>query len=138
MALIWPVMAHIALALCLLFATGSSRVRALQSGAVKMNDIALSSTAWPDQCRKLANNYANQFETPVLFYALVGIAIYVGETGVLSQALAWAFIVSRLLHTAVHVTTNNVTQRFYAFIAGVACLVALWVVIALRLAGITV
>ncbi|MCB1512659.1 MAG: MAPEG family protein [Hyphomicrobiaceae bacterium] len=137
MALIWPVLAHIALALCLLLATGASRVRAIQSGAVKLKDVALSNTAWPDQCRKFANNYANQFETPVLFYALIGIAIYVGETGIAAQGLAWAFIVTRLLHTAIHVTANNVRQRFYAFITGVACLVALWVVIVLRLAGAT-
>ena len=46
-----------------------------------MRDIALSNEAWPDDLKKVANNMHNQFETPVLFYVLCGVATYVGATG---------------------------------------------------------
>mgnify|MGYP003345139369 CR=1 FL=1 len=47
----------------------------------------------------------------------------------------WAFVVSRLLHSWVHVTSNVVRQRFNAFLAGVLILMAMWVWLALRVFG---
>jgi len=133
MPLIWPVMVHIALVFLLLLATGSRRYRSAASGEVKIPEVALSNTAWPDGVRKIANNLNNQFETPIMFYALCAIGIYIGQTGFLMQAFAWGFIASRLAHSAIHVTTNVVMYRFYAFLCGVVCLVAMWALILIRL-----
>ena len=34
--------------------------------------------AWPEEAEKRANNQRNQFELPVLFYAVVAFALIVG------------------------------------------------------------
>ena len=131
--LLYPVMAQLLLTVILVFWMGRVRVSAVQAGRVRLADIALSREGWPDDVRKVANNFHNQFEMPVLFSVLCGIATYLGATGPGMALLAWAFIASRLVHTAIHVTTNRVRHRFYAFAAGVGVLVLMWLVIAIRL-----
>ena len=63
-----------------------------------MADIAVASDAWPDDVRKFSNNYANQYETPVLFYALIGIAIFIRANDILMVVLAWSSSSTRVVH----------------------------------------
>ena len=133
LALIWPVMAQVLLTVVLILWTGATRVRAIRRREVRMKDIALSSDAWPNDTRKIANNMRNQFETPVLFYVLCGVAIYVGAAGAAMTLLAWAWFASRLIHTAIHVTTNRVPHRALVFAIGVMILMLMWLLIILRL-----
>jgi hypothetical protein len=133
LALIWPVMAQVVLTIVLILWTGAIRVRVIRRREVRMKDIALSSDAWPDDTRKIANNMRNQFETPVLFYVLCGVAIYVGAAGALMTLLAWAWFASRLVHTAIHVTTNRVPHRAFVFAVGVIILMLMWLLIVFHL-----
>ena len=134
-SLIYPVMAQVLLTLVLMLWTGRARVGALRARRVHIRDIALSGEAWPDDVRKVSNNMHNQFETPILFYVLCGAATYLGATGAGMAVLAWTYVASRVVHTFIHVTTNRVQHRFYAFVAGFLVLVAMWIVVAVRLAG---
>lgn len=128
-------MAQVLLTLVLMLWTGRVRVAALQAKRVHIRDIALSGEAWPEDVRKISNNVHNQFETPILFYVLCGSATYLGATGALMVLLAWAYIAARLAHTIIHVTTNRVQHRFFAFVAGVTVLILMWAVLAGRLVG---
>jgi hypothetical protein len=83
--------------------------------------------------KKVSNNMHNQFETPILFYVLCGAATYVGATGLGMTLLAWVYVASRLVHLAIHVTTNYVPWRFYAFTVGIVVLVIMWLAIVFRL-----
>jgi len=56
------------------FLTGRARFGAAGAGRIK-GDIALSDAGWPDDVRKVANNFNNQWETPTLFYALILMAL---------------------------------------------------------------
>ena len=123
------------LTLVLVLWMGRVRVRALQARRLHVRDVALSGEAWPDDVRKISNSAHNQFETPILFYVLCGAATYLGATGVLMTALAWAYVATRVVHASIHVTSNRVQHRFYAFAAGVVVLAAMWIVVALHLAG---
>jgi hypothetical protein len=114
---------------------GRARVGALNARRLHIRDVALSGEAWPEDVRKIANNAHNQFETPILFYVLCGAATYLGVTGPVMAFLAWGYIATRLVHTFIHVTTNRVRHRFYAFTAGMAVLFSMWLVLAVRLAG---
>jgi hypothetical protein len=128
-----PVFVHVALVIALVIATGRGRVAAVQAREVRLKDIALDSSKWPERLRKLGNNYQNQFELPVLFYAGVALLIATGLADGVTLILAWAFVASRLVHSFIHVGTNNVVHRLYAFGAGLAALAALWLWFALRL-----
>ena len=135
LALVWPVMAQLFVTFVLILWTGRVRVGAIRRREVRMRDIARSADAWPEHVKKVSNNMHNQFETPILFYALCGVATYVGETGVLMTFLAWAWFVSRLVHTAVHVTVNRVPLRALIFAIGVVILILMWLLILIRLLG---
>ena len=132
-AMLGPVFVHVLLVFFLLIATGRGRVAAVIAGEVKLEDIALDSSKWPERLRKLANNYQNQFELPVLFYALVALLIATGLADRVSLVLAWAFLASRLVHSFIHLGSNYPPHRLYAFAAGLAALGAMWLWFALRL-----
>ena len=133
MSLVYPVLAQVLLTLILGVALGIRRTRAVVSRRVRMKDIALSADGYPEGIRKHGNNLRNQFETPVLFYVLCGLAIYLGAAGTLMAALAWAYVASRVVHCAIHVTYNRVDHRFFAFLAGVIVLALMWLILAVQL-----
>lgn len=133
LAIVYPVLAQVLLTLVLAFATGWLRVSAVRSGGVSPREVALSSERWPERVRKVGNNLANQFETPVVFYVLCGVALLVGAAGTLMVILAWLYVASRLVHSYIHVTSNHLGHRFYAFAFGVCVLAAMWIVIVLHL-----
>ncbi|MGQ7791871.1 MAPEG family protein [Faunimonas sp. B44] len=128
-----PILAQIALTIAILLWTGRARIAALRAGRVSIPEVALSGDPWPDDVRQIANNFRNQFETPVLFYVLCILATEIGATGLPLVLLAWAFVAARVLHTAIHVTTNNVRHRFFAFLLGTAVLIVMWLIVAVRL-----
>lgn len=67
---------------------------------------------------RASDNFSNQFELPVLFYVLC-LALYVtGRVDMFYLAFAWAFVVLRVAHSAVHVLYNRVLHRFLAYFAG--------------------
>jgi hypothetical protein len=135
MSLLYPVLAQVLLTFVLILWTGRVRAGALRAGRAHLRDTALSSDAWPEDVRKVSNNARNQYETPVLFYVLCGAAIYLGVTGIVMTLLAWAYVATRLVHTAIHTTTNNVRRRFYTFTVGLAVLILMWIVVVVRLLG---
>ena len=128
-----PVFVHVVLVVALVIATGRGRVAAVQAGEVRLKDIALEGSKWPERLRKPANNYQNQFELPVLFYAVMALLVATGLADGVSLVLAWAFVASRLVHSFIHVGNNNVVHRLYAFTAGLGALAAMWLWFALRL-----
>jgi len=132
-ALIYPVLVQAALTFALLFWMGYVRNVAVRSGRVRLKDIALGQSAWPDRVTQISNCYLNQFQLPVLFYAGVAFAMILGQVGTVLLALAWAFVALRVVHAAIHTTSNNVPRRFYAFLSGALVLSAMWLLLGVRL-----
>jgi hypothetical protein len=112
---------------------GRARFRAVREGRARIEDIALDNTRWPDDVRKLANNYDNQFQLPVLFYAVLPLLIVTQTVDVTAVMLAWAFVAARIVHSLIHTGSNKVIRRFYAFLASFIAVAALWAWFALRL-----
>lgn len=133
MALLYPVLAQVLFTFAMILAAGRARIRAAKAGRVRIGDIALSAEAWPADIRKIGNNMNNQFQTPVLFYVLCGIALFIGAAGPVMVALGWLFVATRLVHAYIHVTTNDVVRRLQAFVAGFATLVVMWIMIVAHL-----
>ena len=128
-----PVFVQVALTFALLFAMGGARASAVRGGGVKIRDIALGQQAWPEHPTKIANCYGNQLQLPVLFYALVALAIITRQADLLFVLLSWVFVATRLVHAWIHVGTNYVPHRFYAFAAGAIVLLVMWAIFALRI-----
>ena len=89
---------------------------------------------WPEDAEKRAHNQRNQFELPVLFYAVTGFALILGAADLTMVALAWAFVASRILHAAIHIGPNRVRFRGPAFVLGFLIVTAMWVKLFLHVA----
>ena len=130
--LLLPVFIQVALTFALLFWLGPARAGALRRGEVKLKDIALGQSAWPERITQIARSYQNQFELPVIFYALVLIALATRKADIWLATGAWLFVTSRLVHAFIHVTSNRVQARFQAYVVGAFTLVAMWLWLAAR------
>jgi hypothetical protein len=128
-----PVFVQIGLTFFLLFGMAISRSRALGGGQVKPKDISLRQPNWPTRVAQIGNCFASQFELPVLFYALIAIALPVRHADLLIVMLSWVFVVTRFAHAGIFVTTNNLQTRSLAWFAGALVLLAMWVYFALKL-----
>ena len=81
--------------------------------------------------RLAGDSFRNQFEIPVLFFALIPLAILTRQAGHLFVVLEWIFVLSRIAHAFVHVTSNRQPARGLLWILGVATLLAMWIIFAL-------
>ena len=77
--LLLPAFVHVALTFAVGVRMGRARFKAARAGRVKVSEVAVDSGKWPDDVRKIANNYQNQFEVPVLFYALLPLLLATGK-----------------------------------------------------------
>jgi hypothetical protein len=131
--LLYPVFVQVALTFVLLLATGRARVGALKTREVKLKDIALGQTdPWPTRPAQLARSFQNQLETPILFYAVVILALVTRGVSMPLIWLAWAYVALRLVHAFIHTTANNVNQRFMVFIISIGVLAAMWIMLGLH------
>ena len=128
-----PVFVQVALTIVLLVWTARSRTASVKSGKTKMRDIALGQPNWPDQPTQVANSYNSQFQLPVLFYVAVILAWITRTTDVVFVVLEWLFVLLRLGHAYVHVTSNYVPRRFQVFAAGLLVLVIMWIYFAAKI-----
>ncbi len=134
-ALIVAMLAQGALALGLVWYLGSIRIPMILRGEVSIRDIALSRQGWPEREKQVSNAVDNQFQLPLLFYVACGLALALGPTW-FDLGLAWAFVISRYLHAAIHITDNNVIRRFWAYTVGLGILTVFWLVLVLQLMAV--
>jgi hypothetical protein len=132
-SILLPPFFEVVLTFVLLFWTGGARFAAVRRGEVRPRDIALREPNWPKHETQIANAYHNQLELPVLFYVLTILAIVTRHADFLFVVLAWVFVLLRLVHVAIHLTSNNLGRRFAAFAAGAVVLAVMWTIFIVRI-----
>ena len=132
-AVLAPLFVQVALTFVLLVWLAYQRVTLIGSGAVKRKDIALREPNWPPRTLQIQNSVSNQLEVPVLFYVLTILAIVTRHADLLFVVLAWVFVLLRLVHASIHVTSNDVRKRGLTFIAGATVLMVMWAIFMLRI-----
>ena len=123
-----PLFVEVALTFALLFWAGARRSGDLRAGTVKPEDIGLRELNWPKRTAQVSNAYSNQTELPTLFYVLTVLAFFTRHAGILFVVLAWVFVVFRVLHACVHVTSNIPNLRGALFGIGSVVLAVMWVI----------
>ncbi|MBN9064876.1 MAG: hypothetical protein BGP06_10250 [Rhizobiales bacterium 65-9] len=129
MNLIYPALAQIIWTFVVLAIMTRARMAAFRAGEVRLGEIAVSGERWPPKARAAGNNFSNQFETPVLFFALIAIAIFIGSTGWIMTLLAWIYVASRVVHTFIHTGPNDVMTRMRVFAVGLAALFCMLIIV---------
>lgn len=123
-----PLFVEVVLTLVLLFWMARLRTGDFSSGAVQPENIALREPNWPTRTTQVANAFSNQFELPVLFYVLTILEYVTHLAGVVFVVLAWVFVIFRILHAYVHVTSNIVRLRGVLYGVGGLVLAIMWVI----------
>lgn len=134
-ALLYPVFVQVALTFAVYLMLGQRRFPEIRSGRLKVKDFALGQDVWPDRAQKVSNNFKNQFELPVVFYALVAFAMITNAQSIVMVTLAWVFVGLRVAHTLIHTGYNNVFHRGYVHIAAAFVLMAMWVALFVHVVG---
>lgn len=131
-AIFWPVIAHVVMVFAIYGQLFARRVGAVKAGRASLAAFR-ENREEPAESVIIRNSLQNQFESPTLFY-IACIALFVtGHATIYPVLLAWAWVISRLAHAYIHVTTNRLRQRFPAFVAGVAILALMWLWLAVNL-----
>ena len=120
-----PILLHILWVCGLYILLVRRKTAAVKAGGVDLRRTAIDVSAWPDSVRLVSNNISNNFEAPVLFYAACIATYLLGAAGSLAVGLAYVFVISRAVHSWVHVNSNTVPVRMKAFAVGLLCILVL-------------
>jgi len=80
----------------------------------------------PPEVSNPSDNLKNLFELPVVFYAVILYVQFAGLADGFYLALAWVFVLFRILHSAIHCTINIVLWRFGLYAVSA---LALWIMV---------
>jgi hypothetical protein len=105
----------------------------LRRGEVKPQDVDLRQPNWPRPVQQINNSYTSQFELPVLFYVLTILAIITKHADLLFVVMAWIFVLARLAHAYIHVTSNDLNLRGPVFGIGALVLAIMWLIFMVRI-----
>src|SRR5437868_11580734 len=111
-----PVFVQVGLTFALLLGMVFQRRNAPVSGETKIPDIALG-----------------EFELPVLFYALIALALPLRHADLFIVLVSWVFVVTRFAHAGIFVSSNDLGRRSTIWLAGVLVLLAMWIYFALKM-----
>lgn len=133
-AIFWPMIGQTLLIYVVYFIASSRRMAAVRNKEAAAKDFLVPNVE-PASSATAIRNIANQFELPVLFYA-VCLSLYVTNgANFVAVVLAWLFVASRVVHAFVHVTSNDLRVRRPVFIVGFVLIGVMWLWLAVHLLG---
>jgi hypothetical protein len=94
---------------------------------------AFAGKTWGQVATQINAHIANLFETPVLFYVLLILAIMQNYKPTWFVLAAWLYVILRVFHAFIAITSNIVPLRALAFKASFAVLIALLLGVMTRL-----
>ena len=132
-AIFWPVMAQVLLTLVVYVMVSYRRVGAVKAGTARPSDFKVPSIE-PEASATAARNLSNQFELPVLFYVACLSLFVTGGAGQAAVIAAWAFVLARVAHAWIHLTSNRIRLRRPLFILSLVINLVQWLLLALHIA----
>jgi hypothetical protein len=120
-----PVLAQIVLTFYVFILLARRKSADVKAGIADRDKSALDNKAWSESVVKASNNIDNQFQTPVLFYALCIVLAQLNAVTAVTLGLAWFYAVSRYAHMFVHTGSNHIPHRLPLFLCGVLALMAM-------------
>lgn len=127
-----PMLAQVALSFFIAALILATRLRDILSGNAPPSFYEnYSGAGGPVMVQRTRNQLANAFEFPVLFFAVLSIAVASDVRDPLLLQLARAFVTFRWAHSVIHLTLNKLWIRMVAFMLSNLLLFGMWVRFAL-------
>ena len=139
-AILWPTFALVLLIFAVLVTLATQRFRHVRAHPPRAENIATATAAkaYFEPVEPPANNLANLFEMPVLYFALVPLLILFRHAGHFEVLLAWIYVALRLVHSLIHIGRGKVNARFLVYLASCAVLAAMWIAFAIHMASASI
>lgn len=131
LSIVQPLLVQAGLTFFLLFWMGKERYQAVRDGTVVRNEPGVRPT-WLGRAGTISNAFHNQLEMPMLFFVVAILAILTGSADYPMTALAWVYVILRIVHAAIHTTYNKIPHRFLVYILSNLVLLAMWVKLAIH------
>lgn len=133
-----PVIALVAWSLVMWIWMYVARLPAIRASGMKLDPEAPRGTQMatlPPRVRWKADNFNHLMEQPQVFYAIAIVLALLGVDSPVSLALAWAYVVLRVIHSLFQALVNTIPIRFVLFVASNVPLFALTAIAAMELLG---
>jgi hypothetical protein len=136
-AILWPTFALVALIVIVWFWLTIERGRHIKSNPPTGEDFATGEAAlrYFTPVEMPANNFRNLFEMPVLYFAIVPLLMITHQANHVQVALAWVFVLLRVIHSFIHIVVRKVQLRAPIYWLGSAALMAMWIGFAVDIAS---
>ncbi len=128
-----PMLVIVALTFIAFAVMGKRRGDAVKAGQDPAYYKAQIGTPEPEGTVAAVRHYGNLLELPTLFYAACLTAFVLNGVGKWTLIFAWAYVLARIVQSAIHMTYNNPSHRGGAFVLGAIAMIALWVNVALSI-----
>ncbi|MEL0027350.1 MAG: MAPEG family protein [Perlucidibaca sp.] len=129
-----PMLALVALTLLVWVLAALRRVREISARRLPLQSLARArDVAMALEDGQVMDNFNNLLQMPVLFYAACLALAQTGNASPALLAVAWIYVLLRVVHSAIQITVNRVRHRFYAWMASGLALLVLWAGFALSL-----
>lgn len=120
------VLANMLLALRLFGLMANARFKAAREGRVSVDTFRATQNE-PEDLAVYSRAVANQFESPVFFYAIIALGLALGVTSWLTVLFALIYVFFRWMHGLEMVGAHDVMKRRGLFIKGFYALIAMMV-----------
>lgn len=123
----WALLAHMGLVVFVYVLLLKRKIDAGKRSEIDLKRTAVDPMAWPVSVQLVNNNITSQFQIPVMVYVCVLALVQLGAVDWVGVATVWVFVLSRIGHTAVHVSSNKVPYRMRLFALGTVAAIVLMV-----------
>ena len=125
--LVLPMAFYVFYIWCLAVFMFRTRVKAIKSGEVGPKFFKTYTGTPPSERTTLVGrHYDNQFQLPLVFFVVCTLHISIGKPDGITLGLAWLFVITRLIHSWVHLGSNILPQRVVAFTTGWIAVLLMW------------
>ena len=131
-AIFWPMIVQAFLTFAIYVLMSRRRLEGVRLGKVTPAEYKVPSVE-PEYSATAVRNLSNQFELPVLFFVVCLSLQMTSAVNYVVLLLAWLFVVSRIAHAWIHVTSNRLRLRRPLFIVGFFVCILLWLWLAIHL-----
>jgi hypothetical protein len=132
--IVLAMLAQMALAGVLLLMLPAPRVLAIRARKVTRDDHGRP--IFPKWATQVSDCLNNQFQLPVLFYALCLLTLWLRIETTSLVWLAWGFVGLRWAHAGIFVTTNFIPLRFGLFLVSTLLVLSMLLQVSRRMLGV--
>ena len=129
--MIYPMFATVLLTFIIGFAAMRARIASVRMKEINIGYYRLMQAQVkqniPERVTVTTRSFNNMFEIPVLFYIAGTLSLALDQVTTFSLIIAWGFVLSRIFHTWIHLSYNNILHRMKAYWIGLILVFILWI-----------